>query len=214
MHLAVLSRFAHFVSNAVTLLNSPQAMETHMSAKFLVATALTCFIACGPTASAAESTGHFARDLSAEVVGSPALGASATGAKLSVTSMAGPVVEEGQRVRFKIASNRSGFVHLYVLSASGRLQLWMENVPIAASRPLIFPTTTDVTIKAEAPGGRDRIVALLTRKRLDGFNGQMTTETPMDLDMGREEFQNAVEGMLTENEKNDLTWASTAVRVD
>lgn len=183
-----------------------------MRTKLPTIAALGCLLAaaCG---SAAEAKSKFARDLSADVVQSPAHGGSAQGVRLSITSMSGSRVEEGGKVRFRIASNRTGFAHLYVLSASGRLQLWMENVPIRASKALVYPTAPGVTIRAVAPLGQDRIVALLTRKRLDGFNGRQTTDIPMDLDMEQDEFQNAFEGMLAEDERNDWAWARTAVRV-
>src|SRR5262245_5933483 len=50
------------------------------------------------------------------------------------------VVPLGAPVSFQISSSVSGYGHLYVMSASGRAQVWMENVPIAAGQRLLFPT--------------------------------------------------------------------------
>src|SRR5262245_19652844 len=40
-----------------------------------------------------------------------------------------PVVPVGTPVTFEVSSSVDGFGHLYVLSASGRVQVWLENAP-------------------------------------------------------------------------------------
>src|SRR5438046_2918504 len=83
-------------------------------------------------------------------------------------------VEIGAPIGFEVSSGRDGFGHLYVLSASGRVQLWMENVPVEANQSLSYPFD-GLTIHASAPKGIDHVMLLVTRDRIDGFNGRRTS---------------------------------------
>jgi hypothetical protein len=79
-----------------------------------------------------------------------------------------PVVTVGEPISFEVGSNMNGFGHIYVLSASGRVQVWMENVPVAAGQRLQFPTGR-VWIRAAAPDGRDDFMLIFSKFRIVVF---------------------------------------------
>ena len=45
----------------------------------------------------------------------------------------------GAALEFRMVSTADGFAGLYVLSASGRTQAWLENVRLRAGEPIVFP---------------------------------------------------------------------------
>lgn len=136
------------------------------------------------------------------------------GPKITIRPTRGKQVSEGDQVRFDIKANRDGFGHLYVLSASGRVQLWMENVPLDANRTIKYPDPdSNFTIEASGPEGKDKVIALLTRYRLNGFSGRRTVESPRDLDMDVDEFRDELKGILSKIDRTDWQWALTFVEV-
>jgi hypothetical protein len=135
------------------------------------------------------------------------------GARISVSALNGRRMEEGETARFRIESNKTGFVHLYVRNASGRMQLWMENVPIRAGRKLQYPMDPSIKIRAIAPFGDDEIVAVLTRFQVDGFIGRRMTSSPTELDLDVREFEDELATILTADSKNPWVWARTVVTV-
>jgi hypothetical protein len=64
------------------------------------------------------------------------------------------VVPIGGWINFRVSSSVSGYGHLYVMSASGRAQVWLGNVPIVAGQRLVFPVGS-IGIKAEV--GLDKV---------------------------------------------------------
>lgn len=190
-----------------------------MTPRFLKSAASLAVLAALAFANPAFADDKKERDLSAEG-GSDSLSASydetsgyRRGMKLQIKSLNGNTVEAGDYVRFQLKSNRDGFVHLYVVSASGRVQLWMENVEISAGETINYPSSKDVKIKAEPPYGKDRIVAILTERRLDGFRGRVTTLRPVDLDMSEAAFRREVEGLMSDVPKSRWTWAGLTIKL-
>jgi hypothetical protein len=162
-------------------------------------------------AAAPASNAHAgeARDLTpsyghAETAGKPAI---------TVRSQQGRKVEDGETVRFDIAVNRTGYAHLYVISASGRVQLWMENVPIKAGERMSYPLDDEFEIRATSPRGKDRVVAVLTKKRLDGFEGYDTTTAPQDLDLTAKAFRHAIDRKLQKLPNGQWTGDKAIVEV-
>ena len=98
------------------------------------------------------------------------------------------VVSIGGWVNFRVSSSVSGYGHLYVMSASGRAQVWMENVPIAAGQRLVFPVGS-LGIKASAPAGREDLMLIVTKQRIDGFFGYDTTRTPRVVEYDHQTLQ-------------------------
>jgi hypothetical protein len=122
-----------------------------------------------------------------------------------------PVVRIGMPINFQLGSSVKGFAHVYVVSASGRVQVWMENVPIDAGEHVLFPTRG--SIKAAPPAGRDDIVLIVTKDRINGFVGYRTTRTPRDLNYNPVAFKRAVRDRFTDLPRRDWGYARTLVRV-
>jgi len=135
-------------------------------------------------------------------------------AATSVVLRPGPhaEIEIGAPISFEVSSGRNGFGHLYVLSASGRVQLWMENVPVEASQSFRYPFD-GLTIHASAPKGVDHVVLLVTRDRIDGFKGQRTTYTPSILHYTHTGFKRALEAKFIDIPRTQWTYAQSRVRV-
>lgn len=122
-----------------------------------------------------------------------------------------PVVRVGAPVNFELGSSVDGFAHVYVVSASGRVQVWMENVPIAAGENKVFPIRGQIT--AAPPVGREDIVLIVTRERIKGFLGHGSTRTPRDLDYDPVTFKQAVRERFEDLPRRDWGYARTLVQV-
>ena len=122
-----------------------------------------------------------------------------------------PVVRIGAPISFELGSSVDGFAHIYVISASGRVQVWMENVAIPAGRHKAFPTRGRIT--AEPPAGRDDIVLVVTRERIRGFFGYGPTRTPRDLDYDPAAFKQAVREKFENLPRRDWGHARALVQV-
>lgn len=93
----------------------------------------------------------------------------------------------GEPLRFALSSGGPSFGHLYVLSASGKVQLWMENVPLRGNRPLLYPTGNRI-VRAAPPSGDERVIFLATCDRIRGFAGGRTVITPSDTQLSHAGF--------------------------
>jgi hypothetical protein len=122
------------------------------------------------------------------------------------------VVPIGGWISFRVSSSVNGYGHLYVMSASGRAQVWMENVPIAAGQRLVFPVGS-VGIKAAPPAGREDLMLIVTRKRIDGFFGYETTRTPTVVDHDHKTFKQALTAKFVDVPRWQWGFARTSVRV-
>lgn len=142
----------------------------------------------------------------------PGLEETSSGVKIELVPVDGRRVTVGRPVRFEIKSNHDGFAHLFVVSASGRVQLWMENVPVGAKRTLRYPGSA-VTIEAAAPEGCDRLLLIVSRNRLDGFTGRDTVRKPRDLDMDEAAFRRDLDSMMADYPSTDWTWTTASVEV-
>jgi hypothetical protein len=123
-----------------------------------------------------------------------------------------PVVPVGAPVSFEVYSSIKGFGHIYVLSASGRVQVWMENVPIAAGQRLTFPIGGP-GIEAAAPAGREDLMLVVTRERIDGFIGYEATRTPRLLDYSPAAFKRALTTKFIDLPHRQWGYARTSVQV-
>ena len=122
------------------------------------------------------------------------------------------VVPIGGWISFRISSSVNGFGHLYVMSASGRAQVWMENVPIAAGQRLVFPVG-GLGIRASAPAGREDLMLIVTRQRINGFFGYETTRTPTVVDHDHQSFKQALTAKFITVPRPLWGFARTSVRV-
>ena len=122
------------------------------------------------------------------------------------------VVAIGGWINFRVSSSASGYGHLYVMSASGRAQVWMENVPIAAGQRLVFPVGS-LGIKASAPAGREDLMLIVTKQRIDGFFGYDTTRTPRVVEHDHQTFKQALTAKFVNMPRRLWGFARTSVRV-
>jgi hypothetical protein len=122
------------------------------------------------------------------------------------------VVPIGGWVNFRVSSSVTGYGHIYVMSASGRAQVWMENVPIVGGQRLVFPIGR-IGIKAAAPAGREDLMLIVTRKRINGFFGYDTTRTPSVVEHDHRSFKAALTAMFIKMPKQQWSFARTSVRV-
>jgi hypothetical protein len=123
-----------------------------------------------------------------------------------------PTVPIGAPVTFEVSSSMNGFGHIYVLSASGRVQVWLENAPIGAGQQLIFPTG-EIGIKAAAPAGREDLMLIVTRDRIDGFFGYAGTDVPRVLDTSHATFKRKLTAKFADLPHRQWGYTRTSVQV-
>lgn len=122
------------------------------------------------------------------------------------------VVAIGAPVTFEVSSSVNGFGHLYVLSASGRVQVWLENAPIAAGQRLVFPIG-ETGIKAAAPSGREDLMLVVTKDRINGFFGYEGTSVPRALDYSQTSFKRKLTDKFIDLPHGQWGYARTSVEV-
>ena len=119
----------------------------------------------------------------------------------------------GQPIRFKMVSLGDGYGNLYVLSASGRSQLWMENVRVHAGVPISFPRPGQI-VRASPPAGDEVVLFVATRSRIEGFlGGGSTSNTPFDLQYTHDAFRSALQAQLDALPHEDWAVAELNIRV-
>lgn len=116
----------------------------------------------------------------------------------------------GAPIRFRIRSNRSGFGHVYIVNASGKTVLLVENLPLKAERSVEVPKA-GLLIRASAPTGDNEVVFLATRDRFAGFAGGGTTTTPTDIQTSGAGLAAQLETRLSMTARD--RWALTHVTV-
>lgn len=120
----------------------------------------------------------------------------------------------GEPIRFKMVALAEGFGHLYVLSASGRTQLWMENVRVHAGVPVGFPRGGQI-VRATPPAGDETVLFVATRSRIGGFLGGGSVSTvPFDLQYTHDTFRGALQAQLDALPRNDWAIAELHIRVN
>jgi hypothetical protein len=122
------------------------------------------------------------------------------------------VVAIGAPVSFEVFSSVSGFGHLYAISPSGRVQVWLENAAIPAGRHLIFPIG-DTGIKAAAPAGREDLMLIVTKERINGFFGYDGTDVPRVLDYSQAAFKKKLTDKFIDLPHGQWGYARTSVQV-
>jgi hypothetical protein len=122
------------------------------------------------------------------------------------------VVAIGTPLAVRVMATRQAYGHLYLLSASGKTQLLMENVPLVANRPASFPTR-DLVLRAAAPAGDETIIFVASRAPIEGFAGGGVTRTPMQLQQTHQGLRSALDHMLQRAGRADYALAETVIRV-
>lgn len=130
----------------------------------------------------------------------------------SLMSIGPSTIQIGQPMRFRMVSLSDGFGSLYSLSASGRTQLWFENLPLRGGRPLVFPRA-GLTVRAAPPAGDETLLFLATRRPMAGFVGAGSTSTTLDLQLDHAGFREALRQKLLASARGDWAVAEIQIRV-
>lgn len=109
-----------------------------------------------------------------------------------------------------MTSTTPGYGHLYVLDASGKTQVWLENVRLRANQPIFYPRR-GMVVRAAPPAGDETIVFVASRRRIAGFGGHATTSTPFDLQLSHEGFRAGLEEKFHGVPRRE--WAFTEVQI-
>lgn len=117
----------------------------------------------------------------------------------------------GQPLRFRMVSLSDGYGQLYALSASGRSQLWMENVRLRAGQPVNYPRPGFI-VRAAAPAGDETILFVATRAPISGFVGGASTK-PFDLQFTHDGLRSAVQQQLDAMPRSDWAIGELTIRV-
>lgn len=118
----------------------------------------------------------------------------------------------GQPLNFRMTSLSDGYGDLYVLSASGRAQVWLENVRVRAGFPFTYPHP-GLIVRAAAPAGDDVVLFVATRRPIGGFVNGASSSQPFDLQLSHEDFRAALLNQLTAMPRSDWAIAVVTVRV-
>jgi hypothetical protein len=130
---------------------------------------------------------------------------------VSLTPTTAHVLAIGSPIGFSLGATAKGYANLYALSASGKVQLWLENVPIKAGRALSYPSQG--VIRATPPGGDEQILLVVTREPFDGF-AHGATRSPLVLQHSHSEFRQAVAAKMSRLPRGSWASAELVVRVE
>jgi hypothetical protein len=118
----------------------------------------------------------------------------------------------GTPLAFRMVSTADGFAGLYVLSASGRTQAWLENVRLRAGEPIVYPQQ-GLIVRATPPAGDDTVLLLVSRDRLDGFAGPGEITTPFDLQYSHAGLRAAIQHKFSDVRRERWAFAELEIRV-
>ena len=111
----------------------------------------------------------------------------------SLMTVGPSVLSIGEPLGFRMASLAcEGYGQLYVLSASGRSQLWLENVRLHTGQPIYYPSPGFI-VRASPPAGDETVLFVVTRAPFHGFVGG-TSATPFDLQYTHDGLRAAISG--------------------
>lgn len=131
---------------------------------------------------------------------------------VSIMPVGRATVKIGSPLRFRMVALASGYGHLYVLSASGRSQVWFENVVIRAGRPIRYPQA-GLVVRAAAPAGDETVIFVASRKPVDGFSGAGTQTAPIEVQASHDSFLDAIQKKFGEMPRENWAFANIKVRV-
>ena len=118
----------------------------------------------------------------------------------------------GTPLSIQVMASRNAYGHLYLLSASGRTQLLMENVPLVGNRAVSFPPR-NLVLRASAPAGDEKVIFVASRAPIPGFAGGGVTRNPIQLQQTHQGLRTALEHMLQNAAREDYAFAEAVIRV-
>lgn len=98
---------------------------------------------------------------------------------IGVVPLTAPPIVLGSKLRFQMSTSSTGYGHLYLINASGNVLVLAENMIMKSGQKKVYPNPKDhISLRANPPAGTERVILLVTRQPLMGFNqkeGQTTT---------------------------------------
>ena len=122
------------------------------------------------------------------------------------------VLSIGEPLGFRMASLAcEGYGQLYVLSASGRSQLWLEERASAHGSTHLL-SESGFIVRASPPAGDETVLFVVTREPFHGFVGG-TSATPFDLQYTHDGLRAAIQERLAAMPRSDWAVAEVSVKV-
>jgi hypothetical protein len=118
----------------------------------------------------------------------------------------------GDRLGFRMVSTADGFGGLYVLSASGRTQAWLENIRLHAGEPIVYPRR-GLIVRAAPPAGDETMIFIAARDRIQGLAGPGALTSPLDLQFTAEGLRNALQQHYRDLPRERWAFAEIRIRV-
>jgi hypothetical protein len=118
----------------------------------------------------------------------------------------------GTPLSIQVMASRNAYGHLYLLSASGKTQLLMENVPLVGNRAVSFPPR-NLVLRASAPAGDETVIFVASRGPIQGFAGGGATRTPLQLQQTHQGLRDALERMFQGTGRENYAFAEAVIRV-
>ena len=132
--------------------------------------------------------------------------------QVSLMTVGPSILSIGEPLGFRMASLAcEGYGQLYVLSASGRSQLWLENVRLHTGQPIYYPSAGFI-VRAAPPVGDETVLFVVTKAPFHGFVGG-TSATPFDLQYTHDGLRAAIQERLAAMPRSDWAVAEVSVRV-
>lgn len=90
-------------------------------------------------------------------------------------------IRPGTNLGFRVSSASAGYASLYLIDPAGEVWVLAENLPVAAGSVDYPSPEQGFTLTAAEPLGVSRVILLVTREPIDGFSGNGTVSTAVDL---------------------------------
>jgi len=155
------------------------------------------------------------RDLTVELAKPGASAAHRPGRRavhVSVMPVGPSSIAIGTPLGLRMVSTADGFGDLYVLSASGRTQVWLENVPLRAGEPIAYPRR-GLIVRAAPPAGDETVIFVASRDRIEGFAGPGPLTAPLELEYTHESLRAAIQQRFRDIPRERWAFAEIQIRV-
>ena len=125
-----------------------------------------------------------------------------------------PPVYLGDVLGLRLSSQVSGYGHLYLLNAGGRVMVLAENLPLTAGAQTAFPSPHgSIVLRATPPAGVERVVFLVTRQPFAGFGQGAAAFGPVQLPMTASTFVGRFNEATRQLPKQEWTVVETRIEI-
>ena len=153
-------------------------------------------------------------------VGLTAAPSAAVGQNPDATIVAGlvpdraPPVAIGDEIGFSISANADAYGHLYLLNASGRVFVLVENLPLPANVQVRYPGDhAEYALRAQPPAGVERVVLLVTKHRFAGFSQGAAASGPVQIAVDARRFVSDLNAAARQLPDEDWTVVETRLQI-